>query len=95
VKYSWLQKKTGSENFHNVNLVLSICQLIVYLIIPIKEFLKLSLNFYHNSNLSLARFHTIKMCQFYSDSFRFLFFFCNQLQLTKEENPKKNSVIIL
>jgi hypothetical protein len=27
--YSWLQKKTGNENFPNVNLVLSICQLIV------------------------------------------------------------------
>jgi hypothetical protein len=25
----WLQKKTGNENFPNVNLVLSICQLIV------------------------------------------------------------------
>jgi hypothetical protein len=50
------------------------------------------LNFDHNSNLSLARFHTIIVCQFYSDSF---FFFCNQLQLTKEENQKKNCVIIL
>jgi hypothetical protein len=28
--------KTGNENFPNVNLVLSICQLIVYLTIPIK-----------------------------------------------------------
>jgi hypothetical protein len=34
--YSWLQKKTGNENFPNVNLVLSICQLIVYLTILIK-----------------------------------------------------------
>jgi hypothetical protein len=34
--YSWLQKKTESENFPNVNLVLSICQLIVYLTIHIK-----------------------------------------------------------
>jgi hypothetical protein len=34
--YSWLQKKTGNENFPNVNLVLSICQLIVNLTIPIK-----------------------------------------------------------
>jgi hypothetical protein len=29
-------KKTGNENFPNVNLVLSICQLIVNLTIPIK-----------------------------------------------------------
>jgi hypothetical protein len=29
-------KKTGNENVPNVNLVLSICQLIVYLAIPIK-----------------------------------------------------------
>jgi hypothetical protein len=29
-------KKTGNENFPNVNLILSICQLIVYLTIPIK-----------------------------------------------------------
>jgi hypothetical protein len=28
-------KKTGNENFPNVNLVLSICQLIAYLTIPI------------------------------------------------------------
>jgi hypothetical protein len=59
--------KTGNENFPNVNLVLSICQLIVYLTIPV-------------SNLSLVRrFHyekNVKMCQFYSDSSRF---FCNQL----------------
>jgi hypothetical protein len=34
--YSWLQKKTGNENFPNVNLVLSICQLIVYLTVPVK-----------------------------------------------------------
>jgi hypothetical protein len=33
--YSLLQK-TGNENFPNVNVVLSICQLIVYLTIPIK-----------------------------------------------------------
>jgi hypothetical protein len=31
-------KKTGNENFPNVNLVLSICQLIVYLTIPVKQF---------------------------------------------------------
>jgi hypothetical protein len=31
-------KKKGYENFPNVNLVLSICQLIVYLTIPIKYF---------------------------------------------------------
>jgi hypothetical protein len=31
-------KKSGNENFPNVNLVLSICQLIVYLTIPIKYF---------------------------------------------------------
>jgi hypothetical protein len=35
-------KKTG---FPNVNLVLSICQLIVYLTIRIKSFFKMSLNF--------------------------------------------------
>jgi hypothetical protein len=29
-------KKTGNENFPYVNLVLSICQLIIYLTIPIK-----------------------------------------------------------
>jgi hypothetical protein len=29
-------KKTGKQNFPNVNLVLSICQLIVHLTIPIK-----------------------------------------------------------
>jgi hypothetical protein len=29
------KKKTGNENFSNVNLVLSICQLIVYSTIPI------------------------------------------------------------
>jgi hypothetical protein len=29
-------RKTGKENFPNVNLVLSICQLIVYFTIPIK-----------------------------------------------------------
>jgi hypothetical protein len=29
-------KKTGNENFPNVNLVLAICQLIVYLTISIK-----------------------------------------------------------
>jgi hypothetical protein len=34
--YSWLQKKTGNENFPNVNLVLSIYQLIIYFTIPIK-----------------------------------------------------------
>jgi hypothetical protein len=37
-RYSWLQNKTGIENFPNVNLVLFICQLIVYLRIPIKYF---------------------------------------------------------
>jgi hypothetical protein len=31
-----VSKKSGNENFPNVNLVLSICQLIVYLTIPIK-----------------------------------------------------------
>jgi hypothetical protein len=31
-------KKTGNENVPNVNLVLSICQLIVYLTISIKYF---------------------------------------------------------
>jgi hypothetical protein len=30
------KKKTGNENFPNVNLVLSIYQLIIYLTIPIK-----------------------------------------------------------
>jgi hypothetical protein len=37
--YSWLQKKTGYEIFSNVNLVLTICQLIVYLTMtmPIKN----------------------------------------------------------
>jgi hypothetical protein len=29
-------KKSGNENFPNVNLILSVCQLIVYLAIPIK-----------------------------------------------------------
>jgi hypothetical protein len=33
-----LKKKTGNENFPNVNLVLNICQLIVYLTVPIKIF---------------------------------------------------------
>jgi uncharacterized protein (DUF2225 family) len=36
IRYSWLQKKTGKENFPNVNLVWSICQFNVYLTIPIK-----------------------------------------------------------
>jgi hypothetical protein len=31
-----VSKKSGNENFPDVNLVLSICQLIVYLTIPIK-----------------------------------------------------------
>jgi hypothetical protein len=35
-EYSRLQKKTGNENVPNVNLILFICQLIVYLTIPIK-----------------------------------------------------------
>jgi hypothetical protein len=49
----------GNENFPNVNLDLSICQLIVYLTIPIKEFLMC--HFDHNSNLSLVRrFHTME-----------------------------------
>jgi hypothetical protein len=55
-------KKTGNENFPNVNLILSICQLIVYLTIPVKKFKKMSLNFDHYSisNLSLVRrFHTM------------------------------------
>jgi hypothetical protein len=30
------KKKTGNENFPNVNLVLNICQLIVYLTVPKK-----------------------------------------------------------
>jgi hypothetical protein len=30
------KKKTGNKNFPNVNLVLTICQLIVYLTVPIK-----------------------------------------------------------
>jgi hypothetical protein len=30
------KKKTGNENFPHVNLVLSICQLIVYLTVPVK-----------------------------------------------------------
>jgi hypothetical protein len=37
--YSHVQlvvKKSGNENFPNVNLILSICQLFVYLTIPIK-----------------------------------------------------------
>jgi hypothetical protein len=37
-RYSWMQKKTGNENFPNVNLVVPICQLIVYFTIPIKYF---------------------------------------------------------
>jgi hypothetical protein len=65
-------KKTRHNSFPNVNLVLSICQLIVYLTIPIKSILKMSLNFDHNSNLSLVRrFYTIKkprkLCQFFVD----------------------------
>jgi hypothetical protein len=44
-------KKTGNENFPNVNLVSSICQLIV----PVKQFLKMSLIFDVNSNLSFVR----------------------------------------
>jgi hypothetical protein len=54
------KKKTENENFSNVNLVLSICQFIVYLT-------NLSL---------VRRFHTekiVKMYQFYSDSSRFFF----------------------
>jgi hypothetical protein len=37
--YSWLQKKTRNEYVSNVNLVLTICQLIVYLTMtmPIKN----------------------------------------------------------
>jgi hypothetical protein len=31
-----LKKKTGNEIFPNVNLVLNICELIVYLAVPIK-----------------------------------------------------------
>jgi hypothetical protein len=61
--YSRLQKKTGNENFPNVNLVLSICQLIVYLTI-------LLVRSVHTME------KIVTMCQFYSDSSRF---FCNQL----------------
>jgi hypothetical protein len=74
--YSWLQKKTGKENFPKVNLGLSICQLNVYLTIPIKQFFKMSLNFDHNSNVFVGKKvshyeRIVKMCQFYSDSSRF------------------------
>jgi predicted membrane channel-forming protein YqfA (hemolysin III family) len=50
--YSWMQKKKkpGNENFPNVNLVLAICSLIVYLTGIV--FYKMSLNVDHNSNLS-------------------------------------------
>jgi hypothetical protein len=34
--YSWLQKKPENENFSNVNLILSICQLTAYLTIPVE-----------------------------------------------------------
>jgi hypothetical protein len=34
--YTRLQKKTGNKNFPNVNLVFSICQLIIYFTIAIK-----------------------------------------------------------
>jgi hypothetical protein len=61
--YSWLQKKTGNENFPNINLVLSICQLIVYLTICIK---------YPISRKKVSHYgKVVKMCQFYSDSSRF------------------------
>jgi hypothetical protein len=49
------KKKTGNENFPNVNLVLSICQLTVQLDNTSQMILKMSLNFDHNSNLSLVR----------------------------------------
>jgi hypothetical protein len=75
------KKKTGDENFPNVNLVWSICQLIVYLTIPIKSFLKMSLNFDVNSNLSVVRrFHTMEKLE---NCVNFILivsvFFCNQL----------------
>jgi hypothetical protein len=60
--------KTGKENVPNVlvNLLWSTCQLIVYTTMSIKYFLKMSLNFAHDSNLTLVRrFHTeknVKMC---------------------------------
>jgi hypothetical protein len=38
--YNWLQKTTGKGHFPDVNLVLFICQLIVYLPILVKYFLK-------------------------------------------------------
>jgi hypothetical protein len=69
-------KKAGNENFPNVNLVLSICQLIVCLTNTCQIFFKMSLNFNHNSNLckKVSRYEKIvKMCQFYSDSSRFFF----------------------
>jgi hypothetical protein len=51
----------GNKNFPNVNLILSICQLIVYLTIclPISR-----------KKVSLYE-KNVKMCQFYSDSSRF------------------------
>jgi hypothetical protein len=35
IRVQLVAKETGNENFFNVNLILSICQLIVYLTIPI------------------------------------------------------------
>jgi hypothetical protein len=51
----------GNKNFPNVNLILSICQLIVYLTI----YLPIS-----RKKVSLYE-KNVKMCQFYSDSSRF------------------------
>jgi hypothetical protein len=53
-----LKKKTEHESFSNVNLVLSICQLIVCLLDNTDQiiFFFMSLNFEHNSNLSVIGF---------------------------------------
>jgi hypothetical protein len=47
-------KKTGNENVPNVNLVLSICQLMSTWQFLSNNFLKMSLNF------DVRRFHTMK-----------------------------------
>jgi hypothetical protein len=36
IQVQLVAKKTGNENFPNVNLILFICQLIVYFTIPVK-----------------------------------------------------------
>jgi hypothetical protein len=76
--YCWLQKKTGNKNFHNVNLVLSIC-----LLDNTSNIFSMSLNFDHNSNLSLVRrFHTMKKLSNVSILFiQFPVFVCNQLYM--------------